>query len=558
MNPSFKVTVIILIQCFITDMGIFANLDFFLQAGSDTTKAMFHFIQGSFYLFYLLVGWLADVKFTRYKMMFFSLVINILSGSGIVVICIVCVSITADIRPELTIALMTQLILGIIALSMFQANAIQFGMDQLIGASSDQLSSFIHCYYWLSHLGHFVCGHSNLLLLWILTQTYHPQTPNFTHYGMYITALSMAIYTAMLVAANVALICVLRRCKQSFFIQRAGTNPFKMSYQVLSYSWKHTCPENRSAFTYWEEDVPPRIDLGKNKYGGPFTNEEVEDVKTFLWLSLLMVSLFGFHLLEDGNSAVERMEFHSCPSIPVLALIVINKYNVSSLTVLVTIPLYQYIIKPFVRVQMPSMLTRMRVGSVLAILTQISYVLIVLSQSNNQSVVPCEVFEDNPTTNCFRQQLNITYTRTHCYPHLPYNNTDNSSYAVFVVPQFLNGLCQVLVFMTVLEFICAQAPFATQGMLIGIWYASLAIKYCVDETIVVAVADDAVNWYIYQLVKAAMMLLSLSLFIQVARRYRYRERDEIVPEQMMAEEIFERRFDMEEQYERRLLAQWST
>ena len=49
--------------------------------------------------------------------------------------------------------------------------------------------------------------------------------------------------------------------------------------KVLKYSWNHKVPEHRSAFTYWEEDIPRRIDLGKNKYGGPFTNEEVEDTQ---------------------------------------------------------------------------------------------------------------------------------------------------------------------------------------------------------------------------------------------------------------------------------------
>ncbi len=33
-------------------------------------------------------------------------------------------------------------------------------------------------------------------------------------------------------------------------------------------------------FTYWEDSFPSRIDLGKMKYGGPFTTEQVEDVKT--------------------------------------------------------------------------------------------------------------------------------------------------------------------------------------------------------------------------------------------------------------------------------------
>ena len=37
---------------------------------------------------------------------------------------------------------------------------------------------------------------------------------------------------------------------------------------------------------------PRRIDLGKNKYGGPFTNEEVEDTKTFLRILPLLLCLF--------------------------------------------------------------------------------------------------------------------------------------------------------------------------------------------------------------------------------------------------------------------------
>ena len=35
--------------------------------------------------------------------------------------------------------------------------------------------------------------------------------------------------------------------------------------------------------------IPSRIDLGKHKYGGPFTTEQVKDVKTFLRLILVIV-----------------------------------------------------------------------------------------------------------------------------------------------------------------------------------------------------------------------------------------------------------------------------
>ena len=49
----------------------------------------------------------------------------------------------------------------------------------------------------------------------------------------------------------------------------------------------------RSALTYWEDEIPSRIDLRKRKYGGPFTIEEVENVKTFLQLLKVLLSLSG-------------------------------------------------------------------------------------------------------------------------------------------------------------------------------------------------------------------------------------------------------------------------
>ena len=56
-------------------------------------------------------------------------------------------------------------------------------------------------------------------------------------------------------------------------------NPFKLIYKVVRYAIKTKHPRQRSAFTYWEDDPPSRMDFGKIKYGGPFTTEQVEDVK---------------------------------------------------------------------------------------------------------------------------------------------------------------------------------------------------------------------------------------------------------------------------------------
>ena len=60
-------------------------------------------------------------------------------------------------------------------------------------------------------------------------------------------------------------------------------NPFKLVYNVLKFAIKNKYPRQRSAFTYCEDIIPSRIDFGKHKYGGPFTTEQVEDVKSLFW-----------------------------------------------------------------------------------------------------------------------------------------------------------------------------------------------------------------------------------------------------------------------------------
>ena len=73
-------------------------------------------------------------------------------------------------------------------------------------------------------------------------------------------------------------------------------NPFKLIHRVLKYAVKHKHPEGRSAFTYCEDELPSRLDFGKSKYGGPFTTEQAEDVKTFfrgLGLVIIVSAVFG-------------------------------------------------------------------------------------------------------------------------------------------------------------------------------------------------------------------------------------------------------------------------
>ena len=67
-------------------------------------------------------------------------------------------------------------------------------------------------------------------------------------------------------------------------------NPIKLIFQVLNYARKNKYPRLRSALTYIDEEHPSRIDFGKHKFGGPFTEEAVEDVKTIFRLIPLLLS----------------------------------------------------------------------------------------------------------------------------------------------------------------------------------------------------------------------------------------------------------------------------
>ena len=319
---------------------------------------------------------------------------------------------------------------------------------------------------------------------------------------------------------------------------------------MLKYSWNHKVPEHRSAFTYWEEDIPRRIDLGKNKYGGPFTNEEVEDTKTFLRILPLLLCLFGYHLAGNGYSAPDQLQRTSCPSLPVLLLIVLNPLHMSTLVVVVGIPLYRLIINKCSRyIKKVRMLTKMWMGLYLSLVQVVFYIIVVINHNSKywlqHSSVACVINKHHflrydADFLCFKIRFGSTF-------NVSCETTDNpvdNIYLWFIIPQLLNGLSSLLVSMTMFEFICAQAPRTTQGLLIGLWYATFSIRYLLVDTFFF----KNTSWLVFQGVKVFLILVSLVLFSCVSRRYRYRQRDEIVNVQGMIEDTHDKWLDQEEEY----------
>ena len=159
-----------------------------------------------------------------------------------------------------------------IGASCYMANAFPFVADQLIGASGEQLSFAV---YWI---------------MWGIVIAYHTillKSIPSDYFDIAVEAVSFLCISVMALTFTYF--------KYLFTIFPHQFNPYKLIFRVLNYARKHKYPERRSALTYWEEDIPSRIDLGMNKYGGPFTVEEVEDVKTLFRLLPVLLCGGGFN-----------------------------------------------------------------------------------------------------------------------------------------------------------------------------------------------------------------------------------------------------------------------
>ena len=118
-----------------------------------------------------------------------------------------------------------------------------------------------------------------------------------------------------------------------------------MIFQVLNYARKNKCPRLRSALTYIDEEHPSRSDFGKHKFGGPFSEEEVEDVKTVFRLTPLLVSASGAIL--NLYKFMNNLDLHAIPTSKQTFECVYNlKKTIYYASSFILIPFYRFICIP--------------------------------------------------------------------------------------------------------------------------------------------------------------------------------------------------------------------
>ena len=445
-------------------------------------------------LFAPFFGWLADAKLGRYK----TLVYGALALFVASILFSVALLVGDIVGKVLTILAMPLQSFGA---SCSLAVMLPFMSDQLVvtGASSDELSAVVYWFYWIKTV---IQGLG--MVVWCEINVLSTQW-----YVILITFIS-AVGMALVIISD----CL---CQQWLYTAHKPTNPIKLIIQVLNYTRKHSYPERRSAFTFIDEEHPARIDYGKEKFGGPFLEEEVEDVKTMLRLLPLVGCISLCVSVSSWSPNVVDPTFTLGYWDCVLGS------SVTWISPLLLIPLYQFLLYPLLHRWVPSMLKRIGIGLFLQLLGYVgSVVMRAFKYSGDLKYLSCGV-------------LNITSPPT-----------VNLEWYWSVPPSLTFCIGRALVLTLVLEFCIAQSPDKMKGLVIGAQLAFTAVGQLVE-----ALLETFLKPFICLELTTFVLLSSLFVvYLFLAKRYKLRIWNIVINIPAIVFNTYDRYFDQEEEYMR--------
>ena len=492
-------------------------------------------------LFYPLAGCLADIRWGRHTAVFNSLCFMFWS---LIIISTLCFLIFVTFLPKIVArsawtslntvsavllstligpAIIAGIVLFLCSYIVFRANVIQFGMDQLIDSPSDDSETFIHWYVLITCIGLVL---SRFLTIWIV---------------------NIAVMPLAVLGLGISLI-IGHRKKRWFLVEPASRNPYKLVYRVIKFAIKHKNPIQRSAFTYCEDELPTRIDLGKAKYGGPFTSEQVEDVKAFLGILSILLTLGPVFAVEvAAGNVVSKIAIHMDGTKP------FSLYNnavkdfffstgiITTLTAIVFIVLYLGLVRRCAahnKYYIPGMLKRMGMGMFFRMLSALSTLAMdTVGHVRNANVTSCFL-----SSSSYHDSLNGSITQDSSI-FVPMNINS----AFLVIQNILNATSYVLVYNAAFGFICAQSPHAMKGLLIGVFFAIDGLFQLLEVLLLLI----PFNWwklnsnfpscaFVYYLINATVVFIGFIAYTQAARKYQYRQRDEPDNIYRYAEDYYEK------------------
>ena len=499
-------------------------------------------------LVYPLSGFLADIYCGRYKAITISF--------SVLLVAMLCLSISVIIgftqglhinihhhkstAVPFILFVIISLLLITAGLAGYQANIVQFGLDQLLEAPSRDLGLFIHWLMWTHTLGGFVI-HVLFALLPCHTGDNDPSRTTWTN-----TLASLPIVYLVILIFLLIFMCY----NHGWFYSEPGqSNPYKTVYKVLNFARKHKYPLRRSAFTYCDDDIPGRIDFGKERYGGPFTTEQVENVKTFLRIVLVLLTLGPVFMLEVPASyyifpffalhVSKSVELRNGTCESASRWVILESGGLGYIVSILFLPVYIWVIYSLLKNRIPKILCRLWCAFLAALVGVVSMLVI--------DLIGHILYERNSNDPGKHGMCMFTI-------NLGEGNTPlNISSTVNIIPSLFLNLSFLLVQITAFEFISAQSPISMKGLLVGVYFAIKGVFQAISAVAVVPfalqriwirklgknppVTNCAFGYYLFTITVASIGLI---LFSIVVKRYRYRQREERPYDQRFAEQYYQR------------------
>ena len=459
-----------------------------------------------------IAGWLADVYLGRYKVIRCSIWIMWIASVLLVASSVLSQLVDGYYSINNKYILIVLLLIMSIGYGGYQANIILFGIDQLQDTSTDEITSFISWYLCSYFSGGIIISFVDICL--------------GGAYGRLLEEFLICVSLTVVIISTFAF--------ENIFLKEPITqNPFQLIYKVIEYAIKNKHPRCRSAFTYCEDELPSRIDLGKSKYGGPFTTEEVEDVKTFL--RLLIVIFVGSTVAStttqlignsDQDNSLHFNGFYKCKWRPPV--------YIAYFSGAVLVPLYEFVFYPLlqkclsciqsyhwkVSVGVISQIARIIALMAVGLIARHSY----LERSN--ATIQCIFTEDSRTL------LSSTLG----------NNW-------MILPHLFHSVSIVTFSTGAFEFICSQTPYSMRGLLFGTMYGSVVLYSVIRCGIMQPFTKQSTArdtgiiscefWYF--LVTLLMLMLSSIMLLILVKWYKNRKREDVLPnEQIFAERYYSR------------------
>lgn len=436
---------------------------------------------GTCYFAPLLGGWLADTHMGRYNTIFGS---SLLYTIGALLMLAVSKDDVSYNRTAKLVYFAIALITIAFGTGGIKANVSPFGADQVQQDGPKAVQRFFNWFYFFINLGSLIaCS----VVVWV-------QQTEGIFYGYVITAGSIILTVIIFVAS-----------RNLYLHKPPGGSQLAVTANIIYEAVKKGRTPN----------APMWLDKAKRSFGGTYTDDQVEDVKTLKGIIPIFILIIAYWTIYNQmqttfliQGTYMRLEFSSF-TVPAASLSVFD-----IVAVLLLIPIMDNIIYPLLRYSgiRFTPLRRIGVGMLLAVASMVVAGLVEIKRRH-------------------------TWEQGHVYDQVVNGRHLSASYLniFWQIPQFmLVGASEVLANITGLEFAYSQSPKHMKGVVMGCYMITSGLGSYITSLLVVIVRSASNDvWYPskdinqgklenFFFLLALLMMVAFVIFLFVARSYEYK------------------------------------